>query len=293
MKELIKQFLHYLEIEKNFSLHTLKAYKIDLEDFKNFLEKEGIKEIKNITSECIRKYLVEKMSKLSRRTVHRKLSCIRSFFKFLLKKGYINHHPAYAIFNPKIPKELPQFLTVDEIFNILKVKNLDNPLAVRDKAILELLYATGVRVSELVNINLEHVNLIDGTILVYGKGRKERLVFMGDKAKQALMNYLQQRKKLIKNNKEKALFLNIFGNRISARSIEKIVKKYAAIAGMFKNVYPHVFRHSFATHLLDQGADLRVVQELLGHKSLAATQRYTHITLDKLMEIYDKTHPRS
>jgi len=293
VEELIAKFLSYLKVERNFSPHTIKAYEIDLKKFKYFMERENINKLEEVSAKDIRKYLVDQMSNCSRTTIYRRLSSLRSFFKFLLKKGYLNSHPASDVFSPKLPKQLPHFLTVDEVFGLLRMPKLDTPLASRDKAILELLYATGMRVSELVNLDLEDVNILQGTILVYGKGRKERVAFIGKKAKEALIDYLKQRKNLVKDKKERALFLNTFGKRLSVRSVEKMIKRYAQMAGIYKNVYPHMIRHSFATHLLNQGVDLRYVQELLGHKTLVATQRYTHTSVEKLMEIYDKTHPRS
>jgi len=293
MKGYIKKFLQYLEIERNFSSHTLRAYKTDLEDFLHFLDKQGIHHLDNISTQHIRSYLVSLMQALRRRTVNRRLSSLRSFFKFLLRKGYIKKHPVEAIFSPKLEKDLPQFLTVDETFRLLQTPQGNTPLARRDKAILELLYATGMRVSELASLDLGQVDLKRKVIRVYGKGRKERLVFIGEKAKEALQAYLEVRPKLVRAFQEQALFLNARGGRLSPRSIERIVKKYGNLSGMYKNIYPHMLRHSFATHLLNQGADLRVVQELLGHVSLSTTQKYTHITVEKLMEIYDKTHPRS
>ncbi|CAD7771664.1 tyrosine recombinase XerC [Candidatus Desulfofervidus auxilii] len=292
MRSFLKQFLQYLQVERNLSLHTIRAYDLDLKGFIDFLEQKNIFQLQEITSQQIRAYLMFLIQSLSRSTVNRKLASIRSFFKFLLKKGYIKIHPAEAIFGPKQVKELPQFLTVDEVFRLLDRPKVETFLDIRNKAILELLYATGIRVSELVGLNLDDVDLKTGKIFVYGKGRKYRLVFMGEKAKQALENYLQIRKKSVKKRGERAFFLNFRGKRLSARSVERIVKKYS-IQSIFKDVYPHMLRHSFATHLLNQGADLRVVQELLGHVSLATTQKYTHVTVEKLMEVYDKTHPRS
>lgn len=293
MKGFVKEFLRYLEIERNFSYHTLRAYKADLEDFLHFLDKEGIDSLDKISTQHIRSYLVSLMQAFRRRTVNRKLSSLRSFFKFLFKKGYIKKHPAEAIFSPKLEKDLPHFLTVDETFRLLEAPQGNTPLARRDRAILELLYATGMRVSELAGLDLGQVDLKQGFIRVYGKGRKERLAFIGEKAKEALQAYLKARSRLAHTLKEQALFLNARGGRLSPRSIERIVKKYGQLSGMYKNIYPHMLRHSFATHLLNQGADLRAVQELLGHVSLSTTQKYTHITVEKLMEIYDKTHPRS
>ena len=285
--------MHYLQYEKNSSPHTLRAYAQDLKSFVSFLAKEGVDSFKQVTSEHVRSYLVEMMRHYKRRTVSRRLSTLRSFFKYLLKKGKLEHQPTEAIFNPKQNKDLPQFLTVDEIFALLRAPKEDNILSKRDKAILELLYATGMRVSELVGLNLEDIDLKEGVIRVYGKGRKERLAFLGEPAKRALEMYLKGRPTLLKNNTQRAVFLNAKGGRLTARSVHRIVKKYGILGGIYKNVYPHILRHSFATHLLNQGADLRTVQELLGHANLGTTERYTHVTVERLMEVYNKTHPRS
>jgi integrase/recombinase XerC len=293
MREFLKQFLKNLEVERNLSPHTIRAYKADLESFITFLEKEGIQKIEEIIPKHIRIYLTSLMGSLHRCSVNRKLASIRSFFKSLLKKGYIKANPAQAIFGPKLGKGLPQFLTVDEIFRLLDKTKVNTPLAIRDRALLEILYATGIRVSELVGLNLGEIDLEQQAMRVYGKGRKYRFVFIGKKAREALDDYLKVRKDLVRKKEERALFLNVRGGRLSGRSVERIVKKYGYLSGIFKHVYPHMFRHSFASHFLNQGADLKAVQELLGHASLATTQKYTHISVERLMEVYDKTHPRS
>ncbi len=292
METFIEDFLHYLQYEKNFSPHTLRTYTQDLESFISFLEEKGLNSFKQVTSEHIRSYLVEMMRRYKCRTVSRRLSALRSFFKYLLKKGKIERQPTEAIFNPKLSRNLPHFLTVDETFALLKTPKEDDVLSKRDKAILELLYATGMRVSELAGLNLEDIDLKEGIIRVYGKGRKERLVFLGEPAKRALEAYLKERPGLLRNN-SKAVFLSAKGTRLTTRSVHRIVKKYGMLGGICKNIYPHLLRHSFATHLLNQGADLRTVQELLGHANLGTTEKYTHVTVERLMEVYDKTHPRS
>ncbi len=291
----------YLRYEKNYSSQTIRAYRRDLTDFLSFLDKNGINSLNEVRVEHIRLHLVGLMRRYKRRTVSRRLSSLRSFFNFLLKKGVIEKQPTEAIFNPKQERDLPKFLTVDETFALLKApqtslkESRKGVFELRDKAILELLYATGMRVSEISGLNMEDVDLGRNSILVYGKGRKERLVFFGGPARQALISYIKARNQLLKHNSGRALFLNAKGTRLSSRSIHRIVKKYSVLSGvaLYKNVYPHILRHSFATHLLNQGADLITVQELLGHASLATTQKYTHLTVERLMAVYDKTHPRS
>jgi len=287
-----KRFIHHLEIERNYSLHTIRAYLADLQGFKKFLEKRKLRLLKEVTSEVIRDYIVFLMQSQTPRTVNRKLSTIRSFFRFLHKKGLTSGHPALAIFGPKQGYLIPHFLTINEAFRLMEAPGGEGVLVLRDRAILEVLYAAGLRVSELVGLDLKDVDLEQGVLFVYGKGRKERLAFLGNKAKAALKTYLERRGKLLRENKQNALFLNYHGRRLSARSIARIIKNYSLKCGLMKRVSPHILRHTFATHLLGQGADLRIVQELLGHTSLATTQRYTHLTLKGLKEVYDKAHPR-
>lgn len=289
---LTERFIHHLEIERNYSLHTIRAYLSDLQGFKKFLEKRKIRSLKEVSSEVIRDYVVSLMQSQTPRTANRKLSTIRSFFRFLNKKGYLQGHPALAIFGPKQGYVIPHFLTINEAFQLMDAPSGEDVLMLRDRAILEVLYAAGLRVSELVGSNLKDVDLGQGIIFVYGKGRKERIAFLGDRAKEALSAYLETRGKLLKENKQNALFLNCRGRRLSTRSVARIIKKYSLKCGLMERISPHTLRHTFATHLLGQGADLRTVQELLGHASLATTQRYTHLTLKGLKEVYDKAHPR-
>jgi len=292
LPDFIQRFVHYLKVERNYSPHTIRAYLTDLNEFKKFLEKRTIKSLKEVGSEVIRDYIIFLMQSQTPSTVNRKLSTIRSFFKFLNKKGLISGHPALSIFGPKQGQTIPHFLTINETFRLIDAARGGDVMALRDRAILEVLYAAGLRVSELVRLNLEDIDIGQGILFVYGKGKKERIAFLGEKAKEALRSYLEKRGKLLKKTRQNALFLNHLGGRLSTRSIARIIKKYSLRCGLMEKVSPHTIRHTFATHLLNQGADLRMVQELLGHASLATTQRYTHLTLRGLKDVYNRAHPR-
>jgi tyrosine recombinase XerC len=292
MDRFIEKFLRYLEIEKNFSSHTVLNYKLDLYDFKKFLQDKPVENIDYLT---LRKYLFYlKENNLTNRTISRKLSCLRSFFKFLFKESLIENNPALMISSPKQDKTLPIFLTEDEVVKMIEAPAQDEILGLRDCAILETLYSTGMRVSELVSLDVSDIDFISGTIKALGKGKKERLLPVGERALKAINKYLSQRNsdRKIKEGKD-ILFLNKNNQRITDRGIRKIVNKYIKITSLKSGVSPHTFRHSFATHLLNRGADLRSVQELLGHANLSTTQIYTHLTTDKLKAVYDKAHPRA
>ncbi len=284
------RFLKYLRIEKEFSYYTLKSYTEDLEIFKHFLDNKNSKDVGYLDIRRFIAYLRTKGD--SKRTIARRLSCLRSFFKFLIREGCIKKNPMLAISGLKLDKPLPKFLSYGDISHLLDGIDKDDYLSIRDVAILEMLYSTGIRVSELVNLNTLDVDFISGVLKVYGKGKKERLLPVGGKALKALKYYLDKRNSL-GLGKKSALFLNRRGGRITERSIGRIIKKYALKAGININISPHTLRHTFATHLLDRGADLRSVQELLGHASLSTTQIYTHLTLEGLKRVYEKSHPRA
>ncbi|MFQ5901377.1 MAG: tyrosine recombinase XerC [Thermodesulfobacteriota bacterium] len=304
MKDYINGFIEYLEFEKGASLHTRKAYSRDLNEFMTFLrakklcvEPTGNLDIKRIDVETIRAFIGNLFrEKRKRSTIGRKLAAIKSLFKYLVKKDIIDTNPAEPVSSPKVEKILPRTLSVDEVFSLIDAKELKTSLHIRNKAIIELLYSTGIRVGEIVGLDIDLIDLEAGIVRVMGKGRKERVVPFGQKAIEAVKNYLNDRKRTLMKRgdpAEKALFLNISGGRLSSRSVERIVKRYALEVGIAKDVSPHSLRHSFATHLLDSGADLRSIQEMLGHASLSTTQKYTHLSVDKLMEVYDKAHPRA
>ncbi|MBU1998673.1 MAG: tyrosine recombinase XerC [Candidatus Omnitrophota bacterium] len=286
MERYIEKFIRYLEIEKNYSKHTILNYRLDLQDFQLFFKDELIEKIDYLG---LRKYLAKlKEKNLSTRSISRRLSALRTFFKFLLRDGYIKANPVLSLASPKLDKHLPAFLTEEEALLLIQASTTDNEMGLRDRAILETFYSTGMRIGELVSLSIDDLDFIGCIAKVMGKGKKERIVPIGDTAIGAIRKYLDQR-----SHKQSALFLNKNGNRITDRGVRNIVKKYILIAGIRHGVSAHTFRHSFATHLLNRGADLRSVQELLGHANLSTTQIYTHLTTDKLKSVYHKAHPRA
>lgn len=286
MNRYIDKFLNYLDVEKNYSKHTTLNYRIDLLEFATFAGETAVEKIDYL---FLRRYLAHLRTKqyLSR-TLARKLSSLRSFFRFLHRESLIKSNPAVLIMSPKREKRLPKFLTEEEANQFMEMPLGDKLLNKRDRAILETLYSTGIRVSELVGLSVENVDLISNIIKVAGKGKKERLVPIGNKAVAAIRDYLESRPK-----QTSAVFLNKNGTRLSARSIGTIVHKYIRMMSTTHDISPHVMRHTFATHLLNRGADLRSVQELLGHVNLSTTQIYTHVTTDRLKKVYDQAHPRA
>ena len=289
MEKYIEKFIRYLEIEKNYSPHTILNYRLDLEHFSKFL---GELDVEKVDYLAVRKYLaLLKEKNLGNRTVNRRLSSLRSFFKFLTREGYLKANPILSVSSPKLEKHLPQFLTEEETKRLIESafpKNDEDELSLRDRAILETFYSTGMRIAELVSIDARDIDFISNIIKVMGKGKKERIVPIGDMALLAIRKYLEKRKKT-----SDTIFLNKNGSRITTRGVRGIVSKYIKISGTKQGVSPHTLRHSFATHLLNRGADLRTVQELLGHANLSTTQIYTHLTTEKLKSVYDKAHPRA
>ena len=286
MERYIEKFIRYLEIEKNYSQHTILNYGLDLKDFKKFL---GDSSLENVDYLLLRKYLaVLKERNFKMRTVARRLSTLRSFFKFLTREGYLKTNPLISLSSPKQEKHLPLFLTEDEVTRLIEAAIPKDERGLRDRAILETFYSTGIRISELVGLDTQDIDFIGGIAKVMGKGKKERMVPIGDVAIKAIRVYLEKRKK-----QTDALFLNKSGRRITDRGVRDIVKKHLRLASIKQGVSAHTLRHSFATHLLNRGADLRSVQELLGHVNLSTTQIYTHLTTDRLKSVYDKAHPRA
>lgn len=286
MERYIGKFIRYLEIEKNYSPHTILNYRLDLEDFRKFLGEAGLEKVDYLT---LRKYLaVLKEKNLRARTVNRRLSALRSFFKFLVRDGLLKTNPITSLSSPKQEKHLPLFLTEEEVIKLIEAVSPKDERGLRDRAVLETFYSTGIRVSELVGLNSEDIDFIGGIVKIRGKGKKERICPIGDIAIAAIRVYLEKRKK-----QAEALFLNKSGRRLGSRGVRNIVAKYLRLASIRQGISPHTLRHSFATHLLNRGADLRSVQELLGHVNLSTTQIYTHLTTERLKSVYDKAHPRA
>lgn len=302
LKEQAARFIESLATEKGYSPHTLRAYSGDLQEFTGYLEKSGAASLapgENIAAEqvtvlSIRGYLAWLHKRaVDKRSVSRKLSTLRSFFRYLKKHGLAADNPAEGVLSPKTGEKIPAYLSVDDMFRLLDSIPGDTLLALRNRAIFETIYSTGIRVSEAAGLDVASVDSGHGVMRVYGKGSKERLVPIGRQAISAIDCY---RRKLFEEKgvpvKRGPLFLNGRNGRLTTRSMGRILKEIAAACGLTVPLSPHALRHSFATHMLDAGADLRIVQELLGHKSLSTTQKYTHLTIDKLMEVYDRAHPR-
>jgi integrase/recombinase XerC len=303
VQKAIEEFGNYLEHHKSSSVHTRKSYLTDVRQFVEFLvEKNYIKEpadrdaLEAIDPSIIRYFLATLYRrKLKKVSVSRKIAALRSFFDFLVREGRIGVNPVDMIQAPRVESHIPTFLSVDEMFCVLGVAFEDGVTGLRDRAILELLYSSGIRLRELTGLNLEDMNLDEGMIRVRGKGKKERLVPVGSPAQASLRCYLAGRAMASGTSKigECPVFTGRKEERIHPRTVERIVDKYTKRCGIQKKISPHAFRHSFATHLLDMGADLRVIQELLGHESLSTTQRYTSVSVERLMEVYDRAHPKA
>ena len=298
-KNSLKEYGRYLKEVKNFSGNTINAYMKDIISLAQFLQDSKAKDdLTLVDYHMLRGYLVLlKQKKYSDRTIARKISSLRVFYKYLMEEDFKNNNPAQYLLTPRIKNRLPIFLFIEEILKLIDSIKTDKPIGIRDRAILELLYATGIRVAELSGLDLNSLNLDDDTVKIMGKGSKERVLPLSRPVKIALKEYLKVRKQIpYKKNyssiSEKALFLNCFGKRLTTRGIRIIINKNMQTACLNKKISPHVLRHTFATHLLNGGADLRSVQELLGHTSLSTTQIYTHITKAKLIETYNKTIPR-
>ena len=304
-KALIDSFLESLVTEKGYSAHTCRAYRNDLRDFFSFLSEPqdtgGIHQKRSrwiapqqVDADMLRAYLSFLHRQHAKTTIARKLSAIRSFYKFLVKKGIIFENPAELILTPKQNKTIPVYLSVDEIFRLLDSIQTDTLLGLRNRAIFETLYSSGIRISELAAMDISDVDFSTAVVRVFGKGRKQRIVPVGQKALTAINAYRTQLRQQVDRRtlEDGPLFLNRFNKRLTPRSMARILKKLVNAIGLLTPISPHALRHTFATHMLDAGADLRVVQELLGHKSLSTTQKYTHVSIDRLMETYDKAHPR-
>lgn len=306
MENLIVQFLEHLRYERNVSSHTLRNYQSDLEQFLEHLApadpttgKRNAPEVTSIDHLTIREWLSELHSAQKKKaSIARKLAALRTFFQFLVREGLLELNPAKLVSTPRLEKKLPQHLSIEEAIRFIETPDLDTDLGKRDRAMLELMYATGVRVAELTTLDLPDIDFRNQLIRVTGKRRKQRIVPFGDPAGEALKDYLKVRDKFlftapVSKRDDDALFLNYQGTRITTRSVGRMVEKYIRICAGVHNISPHALRHSFATHLLDSGADLRDIQELLGHARLSTTQIYTHVSMEKLIEVYDKAHPKA
>ncbi len=306
MESLITQFLEHLRYERNLSEHTLRNYASDLVQFLEYLappdsknSKRSPPPIAQIDHLTIREWLATlHTAQKKKSSVARKLAALRTFFQFLVREGLLEMNPAKLVSTPRLEKKLPKHLTIEETIKFIETPDAATDMGKRDRAILELLYATGTRVSELTKLNLTNIDFSNKLIRVTGKRRKERIVPFGDPAAQSLKSYLVVRERFLNAapfsaRDEDAVFLNYQGTRISTRSIGRMVEKYIRICAGMHNISPHALRHSFATHLLDSGADLRDIQELLGHARLSTTQIYTHVSMEKLIEVYDKAHPKA
>lgn len=296
MEVKIKDFLNFILKQKNYSLNTIKNYEIDILEFKEYLDKEGVKYL-DANYDFIKGYLMELYNrKLSRSSVARKLSSLRSFYKYLFNNDLIKTNPFKYVSTPKKEKKLPKYLGVEELEIIFNIPDINMPLGQRDKLILEVLYATGIRVGELVNIKISDIDFYRKEIRILGKGNKERIDPFGDYCLDAINTFISDgRKKLLEKHHTSCdyLIINERGGKITTRGVEKIIDNIVKKASLKKHVSPHMLRHSFATHLLNEGCDIRTVQELLGHESLESTQIYTHVSNERLREVYLKCHPRS
>lgn len=295
MEKLIERFLRYLELERNYSPNTLRGYRSDLKEFEGYVGESGLNSVLEVDHLTVRGYLAGLQLKgLSRATVQRKLSSLKTFYRFLHRMGFIDADPTASIPTPRVERRLPDFLTVEEVDMLLSAPREDRPIEIRDKAMLELMYSTGIRVSELLAIDLNDIDMSEMTVRVKGKGRKERILPFGEVARKALERYLEIRDLMVPAGSScGALFVSDWGRRMTSRNFRQRLKVYAKRAGIKKEVSPHILRHSFATHMLEAGADLRAVQELLGHSNLSTTQIYTHVTAERLKRIYERYHPRA
>jgi len=304
VKRQFDNYIHYLEAERNASAYTVRNYTNDLvgnyqrgsaKGFFQFLRLRQVGSLEEVDRRILRDYITWLMEQgVAKASIARKLSAVRSFYRYLLREGALSTNPLEKGSSPKLDRRLPHFLTIDEVKRLLIAPDLSTPLGQRDRALMELLYASGLRVSELVSLNLGQVNLDSREIRVWGKGAKERMVLMGKPAARALDTYLSQgRPELLTRARKEtdALFLNRYGEHLTGRGVQQILEADARRAGIDKRVHPHMLRHTFATHLLDGGADLRVVQELLGHANLTSTQVYTHVTQSQAKKVYLAAHP--
>ena len=298
MTEGVSHFFSYLSAQKRYSFHTVRAYRIDIEQFFESITQETdlrkTEHLEEISKEQIRTFLSELIRHgMSKRTVARKLASLKALFGYLHRTGVIKVNPAASLLSPKMEKHLPEFLREEEIDKALESIDQTSPIGFRDRAILELFYGTGMRLSELIHLDIEDVDLSAGTVRVFGKGGKERVLPIGRNTGKTIQSYLLRRKELHPKEETQALFINRRGEKMSSRGVQLIVQKWLKHVSEKKKLSPHILRHTFATHLLDRGADLKAVKELLGHSSLSTTQIYTHLTTDRIKKVYRQAHPRA
>ena len=293
MQKIFERYIQYLEAERNASPYTIRNYRADLADFFKFLKGTELTLLNEVDRHVLRDYLSHLVVRgIAKASIARKLSAIRSFYRYLVREEIIAKNPIEQVSSPKLDKRLPSFLTKEEMVKLLNAPDPSTPLGQRDRALLELLYASGLRVSELVSLTPEQIDFESNEIRVWGKGSKERVALMGEPAAAAIKIYIEDGRAQLRGEREtKALFLNRYGQRLPERSVQRLLNQYARKSGIGKRVHPHMLRHTFATHLLDGGADLRVVQELLGHARLTSTQIYTHVTKGQARKVYLSAHP--
>jgi integrase/recombinase XerC len=297
IRQIVEEFLKQNEAERRLSLHSLRGYRRDLEEFLKYLTLQGVEDLGQLDLPLLRGFLAELHKKNKKSTVARKMAALRSCFGYAQKKGWVLENPVAHVRTPKIEKTIPPFLSEKEVGHLLQEPIAGSWLELRDQAFLELFYASGLRLSELTHLNWSSLDLSLGLVRVLGKGGKERIVPVGRKALGALGRYVQaltqaQKRSEFKINDPQAVFLNRFGKRVSDRTVARRLKKRVVGVDLSPTISPHALRHSFATHLLNAGADLRLVQEMLGHTSLSTTQKYTHVSMSRLLEVYRKAHPR-
>lgn len=292
---LLQGYVSYLTAERHASSYTVRNYTHNLRHFLDFLNQENVISLRDVDRFLLRRYIASLLEQgFDKASIAGKLSALRSFYRYLMQENIISSNPLLTVSSPKLERRLPSFLSADEVKLFLDRVDASTPLGQRDKAMLELLYAAGLRVSEMVALDVGSVNLETREIRVWGKGSKERVALMGEPAAAALNRYLGDgRRQLLGDSRTEALFINRYGMRLSERAVQTAIRRYAIEAGLDKKVHPHMLRHSFATHLLDGGADLRVVQELLGHVNLSTTQIYTHVTQAQARKVYLAAHPRA
>lgn len=289
----IEGFLDYLEYERNYSINTIIAYRNNIQKFIDYCKVKNINNLNNVDYKFIRNYISYLYSqKYQAKSITRMISALRSFFKYLKKEDKVDANPLDLITSPKVEKKLPKYLTINDVEKILNAPDMSNKIGIRDAFILELLYVTGIRVSELTSIKLNDISMSDKKIKIMGKGSKERVVYYGSRCQDLLKNYLNVRDEFLKLPND-FLILSNTGKQMSTREIRNIINRLKVKAGIDINISPHTFRHTFATHMLNEGADLRSVQELLGHENLSTTTIYTHLTNEKLRKTYLSTHPRA